>query len=166
MLPTWLWWRMNLCTNMGVMRAGEQSLTPSLHKDATGISSQLKIYTEDACKMFYSHSKLNDCMRCAVGSLLTPLPAAGSLCDWTHVRSLDSSVVMSLLLLLPDHVGLCQRDYLLGWSLVTVKSGLCHCGCIPCWPSRAGTRAMRTTHAKAPCLQLKEQTRFGRKSLL
>lgn len=150
---------------MGVMRAGEQSLTPSLHKDATGISSQLKIYTEDACKMFYSHSKLNDCMRCAVGSLLTPLPAAGSLCDWTHVRSLDSSVVMSLLLL-PDHVGLCQRDYLLGWSLVTVKSGLCHCGCIPCWPSRAGTRAMRTTHAKAPCLQLKEQTRFGRKSLL
>lgn len=152
---------------MGVMRAGEQSLTPSLHKDATGISSQLKIYTEDACKMFYSHSKLNDCMRCAVGSLLTPLPAAGSLCDWTHVRSLDSSVVMSLLLLLlPDHVGLCQRDYLLGWSLVTVKSGLCHCGCIPCWPSRAGTRAMRTTHAKAPCLQLKEQTRFGRKSLL
>lgn len=126
------------------MRAGEQSLTPSLHKDATGISSQLKIYTEDACKMFYSHSKLNDCMRCAVGSLLTPLPAAGSLCDWTHVRSLDSSVVMSLLLLLPDHVGLCQRDYLLGWSLVTVKSGLCHCGCIPCWPSRNTSDANHT----------------------
>lgn len=66
---------------MGVMRAGEQSLTPSLHIDATGISSKLKIYTEDACKMFYSHSKLNDYMRRAVGSLLTSLPAAGSLCD-------------------------------------------------------------------------------------
>lgn len=56
------------------------------------------------------------------GSLATFKSAA----DWTHVSSpLDLAVIMCLLLV-PDHADFCQncreRDYLLGWNLITVNS--------------------------------------------